>query len=164
MTQEEYMSLALSLAREAAEKGEVPVGCVVASGDGRVVGRGRNRREELKNAAAHAEMQAIEEACRTLGDWRLSDCSIYVTLEPCPMCAGAILGARIKNLCFGAKEPISGSCGSVINLFMESYGYSPAIVGGILEEECAAVMRDFFRRRREGDLPPVSFGTDNWNK
>lgn len=143
------MAAALALASEAAENGEVPVGCVVVGPDGSIIGRGRNRRQELNSAAAHAEIEAIAKAGKAIGDWRLSECSLYVTLEPCPMCAGAILGARVAKLYYGAKEPVSGSCGSIINLFMEPYGYSPAIVGGILEEECAEIMRGFFQKRRE---------------
>ncbi len=155
MTHEEYMAAALALAEEAAQMGEVSVGCVIAGPDGSIIGRGRNRRAEKNSAAAHAEIEAITQAGETLGDWRLTGCSLYVTLEPCPMCAGAILGARVGKLFYGAKEPISGSCGSVINLFMEPYGYSPAIVGGILEDECAGIMREFFRKRRSGEDGPV---------
>ena len=109
MQREEYMSLALELAREAAAAGEVPVGCVIADQGGNIIGRGRNRRQERPDATAHAEMEAIREACAALGDWRLSGCSLYVTLEPCPMCTGAIINARIPTLVFGARETISGS-------------------------------------------------------
>ena len=145
------MELALSLAREAGEHGEVPVGCVIADSSGRVVGRGRNRRETDRSALAHAEIEAIAEACREAGNWRLDGCSIYVTLEPCPMCAGAILNARISRLFFGARDPVTGSCGSVINLFMENYGFSPEIRGGVLEDECSEILTDFFRELRERD-------------
>ena len=148
MTREDYMTLALELAREAAEHGEVPVGCVVAGPDGAVIGRGRNRREETGDATAHAELEAIREACRTLGDWRLESCAIYVTLEPCPMCAGAIINARIPKLVFGAREANFGSCGSVIDLFSERYGHRPAVYPGVLREECAAALRDFFKDKR----------------
>ena len=144
------MLAALALADEAALAGEVPVGCVIVRGD-RIVGRGRNRREERHSALAHAEIEAIAEACRALGDWRLSDCSLYVTLEPCPMCAGAILNARLKQVCFGARDEKTGSCGSVLNLFEENYGYRPAVYGGILEAECLERMRSFFQGLRSAD-------------
>ena len=146
---EQYMALALELARESAAAGEVPVGCVVVSPDGEVIGRGRNLREETGDACAHAEVLAIREACARLGTWRLEGCTLYVTLEPCPMCAGAIINSRIPTVVYGAKEPLSGSCGSVINLFEERYGHHPAIYGGILREDCAGVLSDFFRTVRE---------------
>ena len=148
MENSDYMRQALSLATEAAENGEVPVGCIVVDGSGKIIGRGRNRREETGKATAHAEIEAIEMACDAKKDWRLDDCSLYVTLEPCPMCAGAIINARIGKLYYGAKEPKSGSCGSIINLFMENYGYSPEIYGGLLGKECAGIMRDFFEKIR----------------
>lgn len=148
MEREEYMSLALALAKEAAQAGEVPVGCVIADGEGRVIGRGRNRREESGDATAHAEVEAIRQACAALGNWRLEKCSIYVTLEPCPMCTGAIINSRIPTVVFGAREALSGSCGSVIDLFSENYGHKPAVFGGVLAEDCAALLRDFFRGKR----------------
>ena len=148
MDRERYMREALSLAREAADNGEVPVGCVVVGPDGTVLGRGRNRREESGDATAHAEVEAIREACRARGNWRLDDCALYVTLEPCPMCTGAIINARIPTLVFGAREALSGSCGSVIDLFSERYGHHPAVYTGVLGEECAALLRDFFREKR----------------
>ena len=148
MEHAEYMAAALELARESAQCGEVPVGCVVTDRDGHIIGKGRNRREAEHSAVAHAEVEAIDEACRALGTWRLDGCSLYVTLEPCPMCSGAILLARVGSVYYGAKEPTLGSCGSVINLFMERYGYSPKIVGGILEDECARVLTDFFKNVR----------------
>ena len=148
MTREDYMALALELAHEAAEYGEVPVGCVVAGPDGAVIGRGRNRRAETGDATAHAELEAIREACRELGDWRLEGCTLYVTLEPCPMCAGAIINARIPKLVFGAREANFGSCGSVIDLFSERYGHRPAVWPGVLCGECAAALRDFFKSMR----------------
>ena len=148
MEREEYMALALALAREAADAGEVPVGCVIADGEGRVIGRGRNRREESGDATAHAEVEAIRQACAALGNWRLENCSIYVTLEPCPMCTGAIINSRIPTVVFGAREALSGSCGSVIDLFSENYGHGPAVFGGVLAEDCAALLRDFFRGKR----------------
>ena len=148
MEREEYMALALALAREAADAGEVPVGCVIADGEGRVIGRGRNRREESGDATAHAEVEAIRQACAAIGNWRLEKCSIYVTREPCPMCTGAIINSRIPTVVFGAREALSGSCGSVIDLFSENYGHRPAVFGGVLAEDCAALLRDFFRGKR----------------
>ena len=150
MDHERWMRHALALADEAAEAGEVPVGCVIVLED-KIIGRGRNRREEERSALAHAEMDAIREACRALGDWRLGDCGLYVTLEPCPMCAGAILNARLKWLCFGARDEKTGSCGSVLNLFEEDYGYRPAIYGGILETECLERLQAFFRGLRKAE-------------
>ena len=144
---EQFMAAALELAREAAREGEVPIGCVVTLGD-RIVGRGRNGREIGKNALHHAEILAIDEACRTLGGWRLWQCELYVTLEPCPMCAGAIINARIPTLVFGAREALTGSCGSVIDLFSENYGHHPAVYAGVLGEDCARLLKDFFQGRR----------------
>ena len=148
MEREKYMALALALAKEAADAGEVPVGCVIADGEGRVIGRGRNRREESCDATAHAEVEAIRQACAALGNWRLEQCSIYVTLEPCPMCTGAIINSRRPTVVFGAREALSGSCGSVIDLFSENYGHKPAVFGGVLAEDCASLLRDFFRGKR----------------
>ena len=146
---EEYMAQALALAREAAAAGEVPVGCVIVR-EGRVVGRGRNRREERQRTSSHAEMEAIAQANETLGTWRLEDCTLYVTLEPCPMCAGAILNARIPRVYYGARDSVMGACGGVLNLFMEDFPNRPALVGGILEEACRRVLEDFFRSLRQG--------------
>jgi tRNA(adenine34) deaminase len=145
---ESYMCLALALAAEAAEAGEVPVGCVVADGGGAVIGRGRNRREEDSDAAAHAEIEAIREACAARGSWRLDDCTLFVTLEPCPMCAGAVISARIPTVVYGAKEANTGACGSVINLFEERFGHRPAVYGGVLAGECEAQLKDFFQELR----------------
>jgi tRNA(adenine34) deaminase len=145
---EKYMGEALKLAIQAAAEGEVPVGCVVVDGDGEIIGTGRNRREKEHRATAHAEVEAIDMACRKLQTWRLDECSLYVTLEPCPMCAGAIINARVKKLFYGAKDSNTGSCGSVINLFMEPYGHEPQIVGGIMQEQCAMVLTEFFRNLR----------------
>ena len=145
-----YMEQALALAREAAQAGEVPVGCVIVRA-GVVVGRGRNRREEKRSALSHAEMEAIAQANRNLGCWRLEDCELYVTLEPCPMCAGAILNARISRVYFGARDRVMGACGGVLNLFMEDFPNRPALVGGILESACGQVLSDFFQElRRSG--------------
>lgn len=143
-----YMRAALELAREAARSGEVPVGCVVAAPGGGIIGRGRNRREETPDATAHAEIEAIREACAALGTWNLSGCTIFVTLEPCPMCTGAIINARLSTVVYGAKEPNTGSCGSVINLFEERYGHRPAVYGGVLRDECASLLAEFFRGLR----------------
>lgn len=148
MEHEEYMRQALALAREAAEAGEVPVGCVIVR-QGQVVGRGRNRREEKQHTASHAEMEAIRQANECLGTWRLDECTLYVTLEPCPMCAGAILNARVSRVYFGARDREMGACGGVMNLFMEDFPHPPALLGGVLEEECARVLRDFFRGLRK---------------
>jgi len=145
---EYYMRLALTLAQEAGADGEAPVGCVVVDADGVVIGRGRNRRERVKSATAHAEIEAVNEACETLGDWRLAGCSLYVTLEPCPMCAGAIIMSRINRLYYGAKDELSGSCGSVINLFMEQYGQSTKVVGDLLANECGKLLTAFFKGLR----------------
>jgi len=147
--QEYYMSIALQLAQEAGADGEAPVGCVVVDSFGAVIGRGRNRREKSNSALAHAELEAIEDACNTLGDWRLSDCSLYVTLEPCPMCAGAVIMSRIDRLFYGARDEVTGSCGSVVNLFMENYGQSTQVVGGILADECGELLTEFFRDLRK---------------
>lgn len=148
MTHEDYMQEALSLARECFADGDVPVGCVVVSPDGRIIGRGRNRREADGSAAAHAEMEAITQACKALGSWRLSGCTLYVTLEPCPMCAGAIINARIAELRYGAREEKSGCCGSVLNLFEERFNHKPRIYGGLLAEESSALLEAFFRPLR----------------
>ena len=146
---EPYMREALALAREASENGEVPVGCVVVGPDGRILGRGRNRREEAHDATAHAELEAIRQACAALGDWRLEDCTLFVTLEPCPMCAGAIIMSRVPVLVYGAREAVSGSCGSVIDLFMERYGHHPRVYPRVLAEESAALLREFVQSRRD---------------
>ena len=148
MDHEEYMKIALALACEAAEDGEAPVGCVIIDPDGDVIGRGRNRREREKLATAHAELEAISEACAARGDWRLSGCSLYVTLEPCPMCAGAIIMSRIDRVFYGTRDALTGSCGSVINLFMEPYGHHVQVTGGVLAGDCSAMLTDFFKKLR----------------
>ena len=142
-----YMNMALELARQAASEGEVPVGCVIVRGD-RVVGRGRNRREGLKNALCHAEIEAIDEACRTLGGWRLWECTLYVTLEPCSMCAGAILNARIPRVVYGAGDKKYGAAGSVCDLFSMGFNHHPQVEKGVLEDPCAALLQEFFRNLR----------------
>ena len=148
MIHETFMQKALDLAEEARQAGEVPVGCVIVDGSGTIIGQGRNRREADGIATAHAEILAIESACRTLGDWRLGTCSLYVTLEPCPMCAGAIINARIGKVFYGAKDKTLGATGSVINLFLERFGHEPQLVGGILEASCGAMMTQFFKALR----------------
>lgn len=149
MTQDEtFMEEALRLAAEAAAEGEVPIGCVVTLED-QIVGRGRNRRETKKNALHHAEVLAIDEACRTLGGWRLHKCRLYVTLEPCPMCAGAIINARIPVVVYGAKDPKAGSLSSIVNLFDLPYNHQPQVISGVLEERCGTILRDFFRALRQ---------------
>ncbi len=148
MTDELFMRQAMALADEAAREGEVPVGCVITLA-GRVVGRGRNRRETGKSALAHAEIEAIHDACRTLGGWRLWQCTLYVTLEPCPMCAGAIINARIPRVVYGAPDPKAGSCGTLTDLFALPYNHKPQVDAGLLEEECAAQLTAFFRALRE---------------
>lgn len=148
MTEEErYMAQALELARQALGTGDVPVGCVVVQ-NGRIVGRGRNRREEKQSALLHAEIEAIGQACQALGRWRLEDCALYVTLEPCPMCAGAILQARIPRVAFGARDPKGGAMGGVLDLFWENFNHRPAVAAGVMEQECAEVLRAFFQGRR----------------
>ena len=144
---EMFMRRALELAREAAAEGEVPVGAVVVKG-GAVVSCGRNRRETGKNALCHAEIEAIDSACRVLGGWRLWECELFVTLEPCPMCAGAVINARIPRVVFGASDPKAGSCGSVVNLFDLPYNHKPEVVGGVLRDECAKLLTCFFRSLR----------------
>ena len=145
---ERYMRLALALAAEAAAEGEVPVGAVIVR-DGAVVGTGRNRRETARSALAHAEIEAIADACRRLGGWRLFGSTLYVTLEPCPLCAGAIINARIDRVVYGARDSKAGSCGSVTDLFVLPYNHKPAAEGGLLEGECGAMLSDFFRGLRE---------------
>ena len=148
MEHTDYMREALMLAREAYEAGEVPVGCVIVKDD-RIVGRGRNRREEKQSALSHAELEAIADACETLGGWRLKGTKLYVTLEPCPMCAGGIISARIPEIYYGAKDEGFGACGSILNLFEENFRHHPKIVGHILEEECRELLQTFFTQVRE---------------
>lgn len=141
------MRRALALAKEAADEGEAPIGAIIVR-DGKIAGVGRNRREKDKNALGHAEIEAIDNACKTLGGWRLIGCTMYVTLEPCPMCAGAIINARIERVVFGAYDKKAGSCGSVTNLFELPYNHKPELIGGVLEEECSLALTNFFRDLR----------------
>lgn len=147
MDKQQIMNEALALAREAAEDGEVPVGAVVTL-DGEIVGRGRNRREKGKNALYHAEIEAINDACTRLGGWRLWHCEMYVTLEPCPMCAGAIINSRLKKVTYGATDKKAGSCQSVINLFDLPYNHKPEIESGYMADEASALLSDFFKKLR----------------
>lgn len=148
MEHEKHMRKALELAQSAAEAGEIPVGCVITDKNGNIIGKGQNTREQTRSALGHAELNAIDDACRAMGDWRLEGCTIYVTLEPCPMCTGAIINARIPCVVFGAREENFGSCGSVIDLFSERYGHHPAVYGGVLEKECTTLLTQFFRKMR----------------
>lgn len=144
-----YMRKALELAHLAAEQDEVPVGAlVVKRSTGEIVGRGFNRREYGKSPLTHAEIIAIDEASRKLGGWRLIDCELFVTLEPCPMCAGAIINSRVERVVFGAADIKAGSCGSVVNLFELPYNHKPELTGGVLAEECAGVLSEFFKNLR----------------
>ena len=143
-----YMEEALKLAREAAAEGEVPVGCVIVR-KGEIVARGRNRRETDKTALGHAEIEAIGEACKNLGGWRLWECTLYVTLEPCPMCAGAIINARIPRVVYGASDAKCGACGSVCDLFSMAFNHHPQVTKGVREEESNALLTEFFKNLRE---------------
>ena len=147
MDHEFYMAQALELAKEAFQEGEVPVGCVIVR-NGEIVGRGRNRRETDKTALGHAEIEAIGDACKNLGGWRLWECTLYVTLEPCPMCAGAIINARIPRVVFGASDAKCGACGSVCDLFSMDFNHHPQVEKGIREEESGALLTDFFQKLR----------------
>ncbi|MEG2174037.1 MAG: tRNA adenosine(34) deaminase TadA [Oscillospiraceae bacterium] len=147
-----WMREALDEARRAAALGEIPIGAIVVQGD-TIVGRGHNLRESQKNALCHAEVLAIAQACRCLGGWRLPGCTLYVTLEPCPMCAGAVINSRIERVVFGAFDPKAGSFGSLIDLSKVAYNHAPRLTGGVMEEDCAALLRDFFaalRQKRRG--------------
>ena len=142
-----FMYEALRLAGEAAEMGEIPVGAVIVK-DGKIIAEGKNMRETKQNALSHAEIEAINNACKALGSWRLEDCEMYVTLEPCPMCAGAIINSRIKTLIFGAYDQKSGSIDSVVNLCDYPYNHKVEVYGGICEDECLAVLKIFFNNLR----------------
>ena len=147
MTDTEFMNIAIEQAKIAAEELEVPVGAVIVR-NGEVVSVGRNRREIGKNALAHAEIEAIDLACKKLGGWRLWECEMYVTLEPCPMCTGAIINSRIRRLVYGASDYKAGSCGSVVNLFDLPYNHKPEMVSGFMAEECSALLSEFFAKLR----------------
>lgn len=143
-----FMSLAINLAKQSALEGEVPVGAVITF-QNQVIAQGRNRREQQNNSLCHAEIEAIYSACNKLERWRLSGCSIYVTLEPCPMCAGAIINSRIERVVYGADDVKAGSCNSVINLFELPYNHKPKLTYGTLKDECSKVLSDFFKNLRE---------------
>ena len=147
MDDSQFMDEALKLAQEAFQDGEVPVGCVIVR-NGTIVGRGRNRRETSKTALGHAEIEAIDDACKNLGGWRLWDCTLYVTLEPCPMCAGAIVNARIPRVVFGAEDAKCGACGSVCDLFSMNFNHHPQVEKGVKEEEASQLLKAFFQQLR----------------
>ena len=144
----DYMLEAICLARHAADLGEIPVGAVIVK-DGKIIGRGYNTREQSHSILGHAEIMAIQEAAGILSDWRLSDCDLYVTLEPCPMCAGALLQARIRSIHYGAKDSVMGACGSVLNLFEENFGHHPAMYYDSSHAECSQLLTDFFKNKRD---------------
>lgn len=143
----EFMLAAYEMAKQAYDDGEVPVGAVIVRNN-EIIARGRNRREKAKNALLHAEIEAIDNACKALGGWRLWNCELYVTLEPCPMCAGAIINAHIPKVYFGAYDFKNGSCGTITNLFEMPYNFKPDCVGGIMADECSALLKDFFKKLR----------------
>lgn len=143
-----YMNEALTQAKLAFDDGEVPVGAIIVRND-EIIAVGRNRREKEKNALLHAEIDAINNACKALGGWRLWNCEIYVTLEPCPMCAGAIINAHIPRVYFGAFDFKNGSCGTITNLFEMPYNFKPECMGGIMQDECLAMLKEFFKKLRK---------------
>ena len=144
----EFMRVALRLAERAAAMGEIPVGAVVVK-DGAIIGEGHNLRETNASATAHAEILAIEAACRAIGSWRLSDCTLYVTMEPCPMCAGALVNSRIERVVFGCKDSVAGSCGSLIDLNCYPFNHAFAVTGGVCEAESVALLSGFFEQKRK---------------
>lgn len=156
MNHEFYMTQALALAREAVADGDVPVGCVIVRGE-EVIGRGRNRREARFDATAHAELEAIRDACARTGSWRLHDCTMYVTLEPCPMCAGGIINARIESVHYGARDEKAGCCASVLNLFEERFNHHPHLYHGPMVRECEELLQNFFEelRKKTGQLENI---------
>ena len=146
---ERYMKEAVRQAKKAWKIGEVPIGCVIVY-EGKIIGRGYNRRTIDKNTLAHAELQAIRKASRKMGDWRLEDCTMYVTLEPCQMCSGAIVQARVKRVVVGCMNPKAGCAGSILNLLqMDQFNHQAELTTGVLEEECSRMMKDFFKELRE---------------
>ena len=147
---EEYMTKALELAAKAYELGECPVGAIVVDPEGKIIGEGYNLREQLQSPTAHAEILAIEQAAKALGSWRLSGCTLYVTLEPCPMCAGAVMNSRLKRLVYGAFDDKNGACASVVNLFEERFTHIPYVRSRILMEQCGDILTRFFRELRGG--------------
>lgn len=149
---EEYMTKALVLAERAYALGEIPVGAIVVSPEGEIIGEGWNLREQLQSPTAHAEILAIEQAAKALGSWRLSGCTLYVTLEPCPMCAGAIMNSRLKRVVYGAFDDKNGACSSVVNLFEERFTHIPFVRSRILMQECGDILTRFFRELRDRDV------------
>ena len=148
-THEKYMKDAIRQAKKAAALGEVPIGCVIVH-DGQVIGRGYNRRNTDKSTLAHAEITAIKRASKKLGDWRLEDCTLYVTLEPCQMCAGALMQSRIDRVVIGSMNPKAGCAGSVLNLLeMDGFNHKVEVIRGVLQEECSSMLSDFFKELRE---------------
>ncbi len=144
-----FIREALILAKQAAEQGEIPVGALVVNSEGEIISSAYNLRETQKNATAHAEILAIEKACSVLGGWRLQGCTLYVTLEPCPMCAGALVNSRIDRVVFGAYDMQAGCCGSIVNFNAYPFNHAFEITGGILEKECREVLTEFFKKRRK---------------
>lgn len=147
MNYEKYMKIAIDLAKKSFDEGEVPVGAVVVK-DGEIVGKGRNLREKKKNVLSHAEIEAINDACKNLSSWRLDGCDLYVTLEPCPMCAGAIINARINKVIYGIKDERQGAVSSVISMFDLDFPYHPKVAFGVCENECKELLQDFFKKLR----------------
>ena len=148
LTDEEYLEKALELAQKAASRGEIPVGALVVDKDGKIIGEGFNRREELQSPTAHAEVLAIEQAAKTLKNRRLLDCTLYVTLEPCPMCAGAVMNAGLKRLVYGAFDDKNGACASVATLFDEKFTHIPMVRSRVLKERCGEILSEFFKDKR----------------
>lgn len=148
LPRKEFMLRALALAEEAAAAGEVPVGAVVVK-EGQIIGEGRNRREAGKNALAHAELEAISQACKALGTWRLTGCELYVTLEPCPMCTGAVINAHIDRVVYGADDERAGCCGTAADLFTLPYSHRPDLYRGFYEFESKALLQAFFKKLRK---------------
>ena len=149
-THEYFMAIALKMAQIAAKKDEVPVGAVIVR-NGAVIAKAHNMRETKRNPLAHAELLAISKASRKLRGWRLTGCTLYVTLEPCPMCAGAIVNARIDKVIFGAYDPKAGACGTLYNLTEGRLNHTPEVTGGVMEEETAAVLKDYFKKKRSAE-------------
>ena len=149
MNNEKWMKEAIKQAKKAAQKDEVPIGCVIVKDD-QVIARAYNKREMKQCSTAHAEILAIEKACKKLGSWRLEDCDLYVTLEPCPMCSGAIIQSRIRNVIFGAYDPKGGCMGSNMNINdVRGFNHYPDIEGGILQDECSRLLKEFFKAKRK---------------
>ena len=143
----EYMKIALDEAKKAYDAGEVPVGAIIVK-DGKIISQAHNNREETGDATGHAETLAIRMACDAIGSWRLEDCELYVTLEPCPMCMGAIINSRIKRVVFGAKDAKAGTCGSLVNLVSYPFNHKPVVDNGVLTDDCAKILSDFFVNKR----------------